>query len=139
MSENSFTIAQANQLLAEVIAPWVKALQLSVEDVDSSGATLRMKYSEQLCREGGIICGQSLMALADTSMVIAVASASGGYRPMTTVDMTTHMMKPLSNSDVIATTKILRLGRTMAFGNVILFPENDQRAAVTSTVAYALL
>ena len=50
-------------------------------------------FSERLCRHGGIVCGQALMALADTSMVIAILAANRGYRPMTTVDQTTHFMR----------------------------------------------
>ena len=139
MSQPPFDLDQANELLNDVIAPWVKDLDICVEAVHSKGATLRMKYSDRLCREGGIICGQALMALADTAMVIAVSSASNGYRPMTTVDMTTHMMKPMSNTDVIAETTILRLGRSMAFGHAQLHPDNNPNPAVTCTLAYALL
>ena len=49
---------------------------------------------------GGVVCGQALMALADTSMVLAIVSANRGYRPMTTVDQTTHFMRAVSSSDV---------------------------------------
>ena len=137
--QQPFDAHTANALLAEVFADWVQDLGISVDRLTEDGAVLRMPYSDRLCREGGIICGQSLMALADTAMVIAVSSASGRYRPMTTVDMTTHMMKPMSNADVIADTRILRLGRSMAFGQALLHPEGDCRPALTATLAYALL
>lgn len=39
------------------------------------------------------------MTLADTAMVFAVAGASGGYRPMTTVGQTISFMKPASGGD----------------------------------------
>jgi hypothetical protein len=32
-----------------------------------SSAIARMAFSERLCRNRGIVCGQALMALADTS------------------------------------------------------------------------
>ena len=51
-----------------------------------------MAFSERLCRNGGIVCGQALIALADTAMVIAILAANRGYRPMATVDQTTHFM-----------------------------------------------
>ena len=68
-----------------------------------------------------------------------MAAASGRYRPMTTVDMTTHMMKPVSNSDVLARTRILRLGRSMAFGQVLIFPESKNEPVASASLAYALL
>jgi len=32
------------------------------------------------------------MALADSAMVIACSAAWNGYRPMTTIDQTTHLL-----------------------------------------------
>jgi len=96
-----FDIEQARRILGDVFAPWVQDLGLSIARIESApppgaaadwqpGAVLRMAFSERLCRHGGIVCGQALMALADTSMVIAILAANRGYRPMTTVDQTAH-------------------------------------------------
>lgn len=140
-----FTPEQAQALLTEMFAPWVQDLQLTVEkilppgDPGGAGAVLRMKFSDRLCREGGIICGQALMSLADTAMVFAVASASGRYRPMTTVDQTTHFLKPASAADVLAEARIVRLGRSMAFGQVLLTGAFDPKPVAMVSSAYALM
>ena len=134
-----FDLAAAQALLGDVFAPWVQDLSLRVEDLQGDTAVLRMPFSDRLCRDGGIICGQSLMSLADTAMVIAVASASGGYRPMTTVDLSVHFMKPASNHDVLCTARIMRMGKTMAFGHVTLNAEGNESPVVSATTAYALL
>ena len=60
------------------------------------------------------------MAFADTAMVIANLAANRGYRPMTTVDQTTHFMRAVSTSDVLADARVVRIGRTMSFGRVTL-------------------
>jgi uncharacterized protein (TIGR00369 family) len=141
----AFDIAVAQQLLRDVFAPWVQDLQLGIEVIHppgtegGAGAVLRMKFSERLCREGGVICGQALMSLADTAMVFAVASASGRYRPMTTVDQTSHFLKPASNCDVLADARIVRIGRNMAFGQVMLTPAFDTRPVAMVSSAYALM
>jgi uncharacterized protein (TIGR00369 family) len=129
---------EAQALLAEVFAPWVQALNLSVEEIKGGELTLKMKFDEQLCREGGIVCGQSMMAIADTAMVLAICSAASGYRPMGTVDQTTHFMKPISNKDVIAKASVTRLGRTMAFAQTTIYAEGDEKPAGIATAAYAL-
>lgn len=140
-----FDVAAAQQLLADVFAPWVQDLQLSIEAIHppgtegGAGATLRMKFSERLCREGGVICGQALMSLADTAMVFAVAAASGRYRPMTTVDQTSHFLKPASNADVLADARIVRMGRSMAFGQVMLNGVFDSKPVAMVSSAYALM
>ncbi|MFN3349482.1 PaaI family thioesterase [Pseudorhodoplanes sp.] len=145
-SENAaFDLHAAQHLLDGVFAPWVRDLTLSVEAIHppgsdgGAGASLRMKFSERLCREGGMICGQALMALADTAMVFAVASACGRYRPMTTVDQTSHFLKPAANADVLADARIVRLGRSMAFGQVLLTTAFDPKPVAMVSSAYALM
>ena len=75
MENAEFDVEAAQKLLTEVFAPWVRDLQLSIEAIHppgtegGAGATLRMKFSDRLCREGGVICGQALMSFADTAMV----------------------------------------------------------------------
>ena len=81
---STFDVAAATALLESAFARWVQDLDLTVERVEGDSATLRMKFSDKLCRDNGVVCGQALMALADTAMVFAVSSAAGGYLPMVT-------------------------------------------------------
>src|SRR5258707_4711419 len=96
-----FDIGEARRVLGDVFAPWVQDLSLSIVSIDHApppdaaadwqpGAILRMPFSERLCRHGGIVCRQALMAVADTSMVNANLHAHRRYRPVMTVDQTTH-------------------------------------------------
>jgi len=135
----SFTRSEAERMLGEIFAPWIRALRLSIEAIESDGAVLRMPFSTDLCRDNGVICGQALMSLADTAMVFAVSAAAGAYRPMTTVDQTTHLLRPAASADILADARVLRLGRTMAFGRVTLIGEGDPRPVGTAQIAYALL
>jgi hypothetical protein len=56
-----FTIEQANAILAENFAPWVLASGVTTEAVGAEAASLRIPFSEELCRIGGILCGQALL------------------------------------------------------------------------------
>jgi uncharacterized protein (TIGR00369 family) len=146
----AFDIEEARRVLGDVFAPWVQDLGLSIDSVECApppsaaadwqpGAVLRMAFSERLCRHGGIVCGQALMALADTSMVIAILAANRGYRPMTTVDQTTHFMRAVAQSDVLADARVVRLGRTMSFGRVTLFSAADNKPVAMVSSAFAML
>ena len=55
-----FDRAIAEEMLGSVFAPWVQELNLSIESLDREGAVLRMRFSEKLCRDNGVICGQAL-------------------------------------------------------------------------------
>jgi len=145
-----FDIEEARRVLAEVFAPWVQDLKLSISGIECAppegadadwqpGAILRMPFSERLCRNGGIVCGQALMAFADTAMVIANLAANRGYRPMTTVDQTTHFMRAATRSDVVADARVVRLGRTMSFGRVTLSSAGDNKPVAMVSSAFAML
>lgn len=147
---NEFGMDDAKRVLGDVFAPWVQDLNLSVEQFDIAapaggaadwqpGAILRMPFSERLCRNGGIVCGQALMAFADTAMVLANLAANKGYRPMTTVDQTTHFMRAVTASDVLADARVVRLGRTMSFGRVTLLSAADNKPVAMVSSAFAML
>lgn len=135
----TFDKPAATTLLETVFAPWVQDLGLSIETIDADSAILRMTFSERLCRDNGVVCGQALMSLADTAMVFAICAAHGGYLPMTTVDQTTHFLKPASRDDLLAEARVLRLGRTMAFGSVTIRTAGDGKAVAQAQTAYALM
>ena len=86
-----------------------------------------------------MVCGQALMAFADTAMVIANLAANRGYRPMTTVDQTTHFMRAVMSSDVLADARVVRLGRTMSFGRVTLLNAADNKPVAMVSSAFAML
>src|SRR5262245_47024794 len=105
--ESVFGIQAAGRLMTEIFAPWVQDLGLLVEQIDARkppgasadwqpGAILRLPFTSKLCRDGGVVCGQALMATADTAMMIACAAAWNGYHPMTAVDQTMHFLRPVN-------------------------------------------
>jgi uncharacterized protein (TIGR00369 family) len=143
-----FGIGEARRILGEVFAPWVQDLHLTVEQFEfepdgaadwQPGAVLRLPFSERICRNGGVVSGQALMAFADTAMVIANLAANRGYRQMTTVDQTTHFMRAIAASDVLADARIVRLGRTMSFGRVTLTSAADNKPVAMVSSAFAFI
>jgi len=132
-------VDQAQRLLGELFAPWVQELGLTVLEVAPGEATLRLPASPRLSREGGTVCGQAMMAAADTAMVIAVAAQLGGFRPMTTVSLNTSFMRPVAGADLRVVARVLKPGRTLVFGEVSLSSAADGRLAAHATTTYALV
>jgi len=125
--------------LPEYFAPWVQALGLRVEAFDADSVTLRLPQDPQLSRVGGMLCGQAMMAAADTAMVLALINQSGQFRPCTTVQMNTSFLKPLSGQDALVQAKVLRAGKSLAFGEIDIRGADDGRSACRATTTYALL
>ena len=132
-------VSAANAILAANFAPWVLATGIRAEAVGGDTATLSIPFSEQLCRIGGILCGQALLTGADTAMVIALAAASGDFKPCTTVDLTINYMRPIMNADALLEAKVMRLGRTLAFCTCEVREASGSKPAAFSTGTYAIL
>ncbi|KAI3608323.1 Thioesterase superfamily [Cupriavidus necator H850] len=133
-----FSLTDIEATLERVLAPWVRQLGLRAEAVDARGVTLRLPFSESFRHAGGVVCGQVLMSAADTAMIVAVASALGAFRPMTTVTLTTNFMRPVIDGDVLVRANVLRMGKTVVFGEIEL-TGTDGKLAVQATTTYALL
>jgi uncharacterized protein (TIGR00369 family) len=135
----NLTVDAANAILADNFAPWVMATGIRAEAAGADSATLRIPFSDQLCRIGGILCGQALLTGADTAMVIALAAAGGGFRPCTTVDLTINCMRPITKADALLEAKVMRLGKSLAFCTCEVREAGSAKAAAFSTGTYAIL
>ena len=125
--------------LGEYFAPWVQALALKVESFDADSVTARLPQSGELSRVGGMLCGQAMMAAADTAMVLALINHFGEFKPCTTVQMNTSFLKPLSGQDALVQARVLRAGKSLAFGEIDICGANDGKSVCRATVTYALL
>jgi acyl-coenzyme A thioesterase PaaI-like protein len=135
--------------MTKIFPRWVQELALLVESVETvrppgappdwqPGATVRLPYSKKVCSDGAAVCTQSLTVLADTAMVLACSAAWNGYRPMTSIDQTTHFLRPV-NFDVVADARMVRIGRNTSFGRVMLLNAADRRPIGMMASAYAVL
>ena len=125
--------------LPAYFAPWVQALGLQVASCDSQGVTLRLPQNPQLSRVGGMLCGQAMMAAADTAMVLALINHFGTFRPCTTVQMNSSFLKPLSNQDALVEARVIRAGKSLAFGEIDIRGADDGKSVCRATTTYALL
>ena len=138
MTTPPLTTEALQQSLTDLFAPWVQALNLTVERIDADSVTLRLPQSDQLSRVGGMLCGQAMMAAADTAMVLALIRHFGEFRPCSTVQLSSTFMKPLSGQDALITARVLRAGKAMAFGEIDLAGANDGKSVFRASTTYAL-
>jgi acyl-coenzyme A thioesterase PaaI-like protein len=80
-----------------------------------------------------------MMAAADTAMVLALISQFKAFRPMTTVQLNTSFLKPLSNQDALVEARVLRAGKSLAFGEIELRGADDGKSVCRASTTYALL
>lgn len=125
--------------LSDWFAPWVQALGLRVQGFGAGEVTLRLPQNPELSRIGGMVCGQALMAAADTAMVLAIVTQLGNQRPMTTVQLNTSFLKPLANQDALVTARVIRAGKSLVFGEIDIVAAGDGKSVCRASTTYALL
>ncbi len=86
-----------------------------------------------------MLCGQAMMAAADSAMVLALINHFGGFRPCTTVQINISFLKPLSGQDALVQARVVRAGRSLAFGEIDIRGADDGTSVSRSSTTYALL
>jgi len=125
-------------ILTDAFAPWVRDLNLSVEAIGNDGITMRMPADARLSRIGGIVSGQAMTAMADTTMVLALAAHFGGFRPVATVDIAMSFIRAIKPSDVLCEARVRRAGRSLAFVHAELRAVDDTEIAAVANGTFAV-
>jgi uncharacterized protein (TIGR00369 family) len=125
---------------APVAADYVKRLDLRVTAVRPGEVDVAMPVAAELVHGGGVVCGQAIMAAVDTAMVMAMIADLGEFRPMTTVQLQTSFLRPVprETAEVLLTARVLRRGKSLAFGEISVRTP-DGKLAAQATTTYALL
>ena len=124
----------------DTFAAWVRAIGLRLTHALPGEVELALPVTPQHVHGGGVLCGQTMMAAADTAMVLAVSSALGGFKPMTTVQLQTSFLRPIGcdAGQARVTARVLRKGKNLVFGEIeVTDPKGALAAHATTT--YALL
>jgi uncharacterized protein (TIGR00369 family) len=126
--------------LDELAAEYVKRLALRVESVEPGCVTLSLPVAAELVHGGGVLCGQAILAAADTAMLLAMIAQLGAFRPMTTVQLQTSFVRPVPKEtpNVAIVARVLRHGKTLSYGEVE-FKTPDGKLVAHATTTYALL
>jgi uncharacterized protein (TIGR00369 family) len=126
--------------LEELGAEYTKRLGLRVDTVAPGEVTLTLPVTPELVHAGGVLCGQAILAAADTAMLLAMIAQLGEFRPMTTVQLQASFLRPVPKdaTGVAVIARVLRHGKSLSYGD-IEFRTSDDRLAAHATTTYALL
>ena len=109
--------------------------------VESSprSATIRRPVTADDTRPGGTVSGPTLMGLADTALYVAIHATVGITPYAVTSNLNIHFLRrPPADRDLLAVCRLLRVGRTLAVGEVSIFSEGDDDPVAHVVGTYAL-
>ena len=109
--------------------PFAKLLGIEVDSVEPGHAVLSMRVRDDLKQNHGIAHGGSVAALIDSAMAIAIMPMLAENERTTTVDLTIHYMRPLTEGTARASARVVRAGRRVITVSAELFDHKGDLAA----------
>ena len=110
-----------------------------VEDVTPDGIIMRLLVGERHLRPGGTVSGPSMFALADVAVYLAILSRIGPKALSVTTNCSIDFMrKPAANTDMIAETRLLKLGRALAVGDVLMYSVGQDAPVARASLTYSI-
>ena len=131
------TLSEFNRLLDEA-APFQKIYGFVTEEIGYGRARARMPASPDHVRPGGTISGPAQMALADFTVYAAVLGAIGNVPLAVTTNLSINFLhKPLPG-DIWADCRLIKLGKRLAVGDVILTSGGQDAPISHVTATYSI-
>ncbi len=112
MSEKTVTEEQ-KQKAAEMIKtiPYPRLLGFELVDLKFGEATLKVAMRDELRQPFGVFHGGATASLIDTAMAFACISCLPEGEKTTTIDLTVHYLRPVTEGEVFCTAKVVRAGK----------------------------
>lgn len=122
----------------EQVFPQIKG-EFSILELAERHLKVKLNIQDKHLRPGGTISGPSMFSLADVSVYMAIM-AMIGPEPLavTTGCSLDFMRKPVGGQDIIASCTLLKLGRSLAVGDVLIHSEGMGEPVARATMTYSI-
>jgi uncharacterized protein (TIGR00369 family) len=101
-------------------------------------AVVRLTHQPRMLRPGGTVSGPALMALADLAMWVAVLAVVGPVAMTVTTHLDIDFLRFVGAHDVVADTRLLKVGRSLAVGDVLMTADGSAEPCARASVTYAI-
>lgn len=110
-----------------------------IEDLGEMRIRTRLVVSERHLRPGGTVSGPTIFALADVTVYLAILAMIGPRAlAVTTSCSLDFMRRPTAGADLIAECRLLKLGRVLAVGEVLMFSDGGKDPVARASMTYSI-
>ena len=129
----------SKQEISEFIAREFPQTRVQVLDVGDMHATVAHEVGVDELRPGGTVSGPVMMATADVALYVAILGEIGIVPLTVTTSLSFNFMrKPSADRRIVGVCKLLKLGRTLAVGEVSLYSEGQPEMVAHAVGTYAI-
>lgn len=110
-----------------------------IEGLSDTGITMRLRVADRHLRPGGTVSGPSMFGLADVCVYAMVLARKGRQSlAVTTSSSMDFLRKPEGDRDMIAECRLLKLGRSLAVGDVLMYSEGSDKPVARASLTYSI-
>jgi acyl-coenzyme A thioesterase PaaI-like protein len=110
-----------------------------VDEVGNASATVRHCVGTDELRPGGTVSGPVLMAVADVALYVAILGEIGIVPLAVTTSLSINFLrKPSPSRSIIGICKLIKVGRSLAVGEVALYSEGVEDMVAHAVGTYSI-
>lgn len=134
-NNQAMTLTEAQEFFAEAF-PHSSTV---VEQVGDRRARLRRPVKSQDLRPGDTVSGPTMMMIADAALYIAILGEIGLVPQAVTTNLNINFLRrPAPDKDVVGECKLIKVGRTLAVGEVTIFSDGHDDPIAHATGTYSI-
>jgi acyl-coenzyme A thioesterase PaaI-like protein len=128
-----------NSAISEFLARDFPQTKCRVVSVGHGTATVTHPVGDAELRPGGTVAGPVLMAVADLALYVAILGTIGIVPLTVTTSLTFNFLKkPAPDRILVGVCTLLKVGRTLAVGEVALYSEGDDAMVAHAVGTYSI-
>ncbi|HET9525850.1 MAG TPA: PaaI family thioesterase [Pyrinomonadaceae bacterium] len=118
--------------------PFAKLLGIQFESAVAGRAVLTLPIRDEHTQNHGVVHGGAIASLIDSAMAFAIIPLLAEDERTTTVDLTIHYLRPLSEGVAKSTARVVRAGRRVIVVSAEVV-DHDDRLIATAVSTYLRL
>jgi acyl-coenzyme A thioesterase PaaI-like protein len=129
----------SKQVIADFLAREFPQSKCVVESVGDQASIISHPIGFDELRPGGTVSGPVLMTVADVALYVAVLGELGLVALAVTSNLSINFLrKPAADKDIVGHCKLVKVGRTLVMGEVMLYSRGDDKPVAQVMGTYAL-
>ena len=109
-----------------------------IEQAGPMTSRVHLPYHDRHLRPGGTISGPAMFGLADCALYIAVLASIGWVPMAVTTNLSINFLSKPEAGDIVADCRLLKLGKTLAVGEVYMRSAGKDAIVAHATGTYSI-
>ena len=130
------TIPEINDLLTAVFPQVGHAFSISA--LEPGSASVALQTGVEHLRPGGTVSGPAMFTIADLAFYVAVLAVIGPEALTVTTNANINFMRKPIPGVLRAEARVLKLGKTLAVGDVLVFSDGVDGPVAHASMTYAI-